>query len=86
MKFVFRLIVIVCPVFCVGQSVKSIERLVDRVNIHLQDGTLSIQPLTENAVRIKFYRKVSDSLEELVLIARPNEIKYQLRFQRRVLP
>jgi alpha-D-xyloside xylohydrolase len=78
MKFVFRLIVFVCPVFCFGQSVKSIERLVDRVNIHLQDGTLSIQPLTENAVSVKFYRKVSDSLEELVLIARSDEIKYQL--------
>ena len=78
MKFVFRLIVFVCPVFCFGQSVKTFDHLANTVNVHLPDGTLSIQPLTENAVRVKFYRQVSDSLEELIFIPRSNEVKYQL--------
>lgn len=78
MKFVFRLIVFACPVFCFGQSVKSFDHLANTVNFHLLDGTLSIQPLTDNAVRIKFYRNISDSLDELVLIDKPDEVKYQL--------
>lgn len=78
MKFVFQFIVFVFPGFCFGQPVKSFERLADRVNIYFQDGTLSIQPLTENAVRVKFYRQVSDSLQELIFIPGSNETKYQL--------
>lgn len=78
MKFVFPLIVILLPVFCFGQSVKSFEKLATRVIIHLQDGTLSIQPLTENAVTVKFYRAVSDSLEELVFVAGHPNTKYEL--------
>nr|WP_320058149.1 TIM-barrel domain-containing protein [uncultured Bacteroides sp.] len=45
---------------------KSFKQLPDRVNITLSDGTLSISPLTENAVRIKFYKGTEGSLPELI--------------------
>ena len=77
MKFIFPLIAFALPVFCIGQSVKKIEKLTDRVNIDLKDGTLSIQPLTENAFRIKFYKGANKPLEELVLNAAPLNTRYR---------
>jgi|SRR5450759_2834912 len=54
------------PALCQGQVVKSFKQLADRVNITLSDGTLSISPLTENAVRVKFYKETEGNLPELV--------------------
>lgn len=39
----------------------------DRVNIPLQEGTLTIHPLSENAVRIKFYKEPEPNVPEFVL-------------------
>ena len=66
MKLRFFLIISLFPLLCQGQVVKSFKQLPDRVNITLSDGTLSISPLTENAVRIKFYEGTEESLPELV--------------------
>ncbi len=66
MKFKLLLIVILFPFFCQGQVVKDFKQLPDRVNVTLLDGTLSISPLTENAVRIKFYKETEGNLPELV--------------------
>ena len=51
---------------CQGQIVKSFKQLPDRVNVIMTDGTLSISPLTDNAVRIKFYKGAEETLPELV--------------------
>ena len=77
MKFIFPLIALSLPVFCIGQSVKKTEKLTDRVNIDLKDGTLSILPLTENALRIKFYKGTNKPLEELVFTSASSNINYQ---------
>jgi len=66
MKLKVLLIVSLFPLLCHGQVVKSFKQLPDRVNITLSDGTLSISPLTENAVRIKFYKVTEGNLPELV--------------------
>jgi alpha-D-xyloside xylohydrolase len=66
MKLRFFLIISLFPLFCQGQVVKSFKQLPDKVNITLSDGTLSISPLTENAVRIKFHKGTEESLPELV--------------------
>jgi len=66
MKLKFLLIVSLFPLFCQGQAVKGYNQLSDRVIITLSDGTLSISPLTENAVRIKFYKEIEGNLPELI--------------------
>lgn len=66
MKLKFFLIISLFPLFCQGQVVKGFKQFPDKVNITLSDGTLSIYPLTENAVRIKFYKESEGNLPELV--------------------
>jgi alpha-D-xyloside xylohydrolase len=66
MKLKILLIVSLFPLICHGQVVKDFKQLPDRVNVTLSDGTLSICPLTDNAVRIKFYKESEENLPELV--------------------
>jgi len=66
MKLKYLLIICLLPAFCQGQAVKGFKQLSDRVNITLADGTLSIAPLSDNAVRIKFYKVSEGNLPELV--------------------
>ena len=55
------------PVLCNGQAIKDFKQLSDRVNITLEDGILSISPLAENAVRIRYYKETEGTLPELIL-------------------
>jgi alpha-D-xyloside xylohydrolase len=66
MKFILSLIIILFPSFCPGQAIRGYERLSDRVNVDLPEGTLSICPLTDNAVRIKFLKDVDVRVPELI--------------------
>jgi len=66
MKLRYLFIISLFPLLCQGQVVKGFKQLPNRVNITLSDGTLSIYPLTDNAVRIKFYKGNEESLQELV--------------------
>jgi alpha-D-xyloside xylohydrolase len=66
MKLFFILIIILFPSFCLGQAIRGYEQLSDRVNLTLPEGTLSICPLTDNAVRIRFLRDVDVRVPELV--------------------
>jgi hypothetical protein len=51
MKSLLSLTSILFLSFCVGQAMRRYEQLSDRVNVALPEGTLSICPLTDNAVR-----------------------------------
>lgn len=66
MKLKYFIIISLFPVLCQGQEVKSFKLTKDRVNVTLQEGTLSICPLTENAVRVKFYKGPEAQMPELV--------------------
>jgi alpha-D-xyloside xylohydrolase len=66
MKLKYFIIISLFPVLCQGQVVKSYKLTKDRVNVALQEGTLSICPLTENAVRVKFYKSPEEQIPELV--------------------
>jgi len=66
MKPKLFLLISLFPLLCEAQVVKGFKRLSNKVNITLSDGTLSISPLTENAVRIKFYKESEGNLPELV--------------------
>jgi len=54
------------PILCKGQAIKSYEQKKDQVIVVLTEGTLSICPVTDNAVRIKFYKDTETSLPEFV--------------------
>jgi alpha-D-xyloside xylohydrolase len=66
-KIRFLLIISMLPVLCQGQVVKSYKQLPDRVNILLTDGTLSISPITENTIRVRFYKEAEGNFPELIL-------------------
>ncbi|HRZ96729.1 MAG TPA: DUF4968 domain-containing protein, partial [Paludibacter sp.] len=66
MRLKYLLIISFFPLLCQGQMVKSFKQLPDRVNVIMTDGTLSISPLTDNAVRIKFNKGIEEVLPELV--------------------
>jgi alpha-D-xyloside xylohydrolase len=67
MRHSFYLIIILFPLLCQSQVVKNFKQTSDRVNITLSEGTLSIYPLTENTVRIKFYKETEEKIPELIL-------------------
>ncbi len=58
--------IVLFPSLCVGQATRGYEQLPDRVNVALPEGMLSICPLTDNAVRIKFFKDVDVRVPELV--------------------
>jgi alpha-D-xyloside xylohydrolase len=66
MKRILWLVVFLLPSLCLAQAVRGYEQLSDRVKVTLTDGTLSICPLTDNAVRIKFLKDVDARVPELV--------------------
>ena len=66
MKLQFLLFISFFSLLCQGQVVKGFQQLSDKVNVTLADGILSISPLSDNAVRIKFYKETEGDLPELV--------------------
>jgi alpha-D-xyloside xylohydrolase len=78
MKLRHLLIFSLFPVLCLGQEVRDYKQLSDRVNITLSDGTLSIIPITENAVRIKYYKETEGTLPELVFTSGVSTISFQV--------
>jgi alpha-D-xyloside xylohydrolase len=67
MKLIIFVIICLIPVFIQGQDVKGFVQSKDRIDVTLSDGTLSIYPLADNAVRIKFYKNIGSQLPELIL-------------------
>jgi alpha-D-xyloside xylohydrolase len=66
MKVLFLLIIALLPPLCEGQVIKDLKYLSDRIEIALPEGTLSICPLTDNAVRIRFLKDVEVRVPEFV--------------------
>ncbi len=66
MKLIFFVIISLIPVLSQGQDVKGYKQVKERIDVTLEEGTLSICPLTDNAVRIKFYKGVEEHLPELI--------------------
>jgi len=66
MKLIYLLILSILPLICNAQVLNSFEKYNDKVKVSLSDGTLEIIPLTENAVRVKFYKDDVINLPELI--------------------
>lgn len=78
MKLKFLLIASLFPLLCQGQVVKGFKQLSDRVTVTLSDGTLSIFPLANNAVRIKFFKETEGNLPELIFTPGVATPKFQV--------
>ena len=66
MKLILILLITVLSAVCQGQVVKGYKQIADRVTVTLTEGTLSICPLMDDAVRIKFFRGTEESALELI--------------------
>ncbi len=55
------------PFLCLGQVVEDFQRTADGIQMSMQDGTLGIYPLSDRAVRIKFFRPLRPSVPEFVI-------------------
>ena len=66
MKLIFILLITVLSAICQGQVVKGYKQITGRVTVTLTEGTLSICPLTDDAVRIKFFKGTEESAPELI--------------------
>lgn len=71
MKLKCLLVVCLFSVVCEGQVVKSYTKLSDGIRIALTDGTLKISSLSDNAVRIRFYKDEESKLPELIFTSSP---------------
>ena len=66
MKLIFILLTTVLSAVCQGQVVKGYKQITDRVIVTLTEGTLSICPLMDDAVRIRFFNGTEESSPELI--------------------
>jgi alpha-D-xyloside xylohydrolase len=66
MKLIFILLITVLSAICQGQVVKGYKQITGRVTVTLTEGTLSICPLIDDAVRIKFFKGTEESAPELI--------------------
>jgi len=78
MKLIFILVISLFPFLCQGQVVKGFKQLSDKINITLSEGTLSICPLTENTVRVRFYKTTEVLLPELIFSSSRTTPKFQI--------
>lgn len=66
--FLVSLISFLVPLLCSGQNVGSYNRSEGGISIKLKEGILSLLPMADNAVRIRFYKDVQPSDTELIFI------------------
>jgi alpha-D-xyloside xylohydrolase len=50
-----------------AQVVKDVKRTTDKVSVLMSEGTLELVPLTDNAIRVRFYKETDGKVPELVL-------------------
>lgn len=80
MKIKIGCMLFIClfPFFSLGQVVGDYKRQPDKIDVPLPDGTLSICPLTDNAIRIKFYQDVESKLPELIFTSNGSAPLFQV--------
>lgn len=70
MKYCYLFLLILFAAICQGQTVKSFKQGKGKVDVALSDGTLSINSLTDNAVRVRFYKDPKAELPELIFTSK----------------
>ena len=78
MKLKFISLLFLLPVFCTAQVFENFKQGTDGIIISLTDGTLGIQQMADNAVRIKFYKGTEVSVPELIFTNAGTTSKYKV--------
>ncbi len=78
MRFKILFLAIFASLFCQAQLVKGFQQLSDRVNVTLQEGTLSVFPLSDNTVRIKFHKSATEEVKELIFVTKTSAPAFQV--------
>ncbi len=78
MRFRILFLAIFASLFCQAQLVKGFQQLSDRVNVTLQEGTLSVFPLSDNTVRIKFHKSATEEVKELIFVTKTSAPAFQV--------
>ena len=68
LKYSLLFLISLFPVLCQSQIVKSFTREKDKVSIALTEGKISIYPLQDRVVRIRYVKEELEKLPELVLL------------------
>ncbi len=79
MKHLNRVLTILLSLVWIAQLTAQVQKRPDGINILSTDGTLSIRPLAENAVRIKFYKGEELQRPEWILVKRTPHLRYKLK-------
>lgn len=66
MKFKYLLLACIISLFIQAQSVENFNQLSDRVDIQLSDGILSLIPMAEDAIRIKYFEEAEPEIPEII--------------------
>lgn len=78
MKIKYLLLISLFPVLCAGQVVKDFEHLSDGIKLTTKDGTLSIFPLTEDALRIRFYKDAEVKVPEFIFSSKVSSPEFKV--------
>ena len=78
MKLKYLLLLSLVPMLCQGQTFKSFKQTNEGIAVTLTDGTLSVYPLTDNSVRVKFSKGVETPLQELVFISKTQTPEFKV--------
>ena len=78
MRYLTILVFFLSSVISQGQAVKSFKQSSDRIDITLTDGTLSIYPITENAVRIRFFKGTEIKVPELIFTSKVPAVQFKI--------
>jgi len=78
MKFKYLLLTCLFPIFCQGQVVEGFKQQNDKIEVNLSNGILSICPLTESVVRIKFYKDAGEQVPELIFNSEATSPEFQV--------
>jgi alpha-D-xyloside xylohydrolase len=69
MKFSYLFLPYLLPILCQGQVFQSYHQTKEGVHVASSDGTIGIYPMSDNAVRIKFYKNDEAAIPELVFVS-----------------
>jgi len=78
MKFKYLLLICLFPIFSQGQVVEGFKQQNDKIEVNLSNGILSIYPLTESVIRIKFYKDAGEQVPELIFNSEATSPEFQV--------
>jgi alpha-D-xyloside xylohydrolase len=68
MKFKYLTLVCLIPVLCDGQVIKNFQTILGGIKVNMKEGSVIISPLSDDAVRIRFFKDTEVEVPELIFL------------------